>query len=193
MWIYICSNRRIVPLLAGETLEGGGCCGSCWEGKCMTWRDLDSFLGKTSLCWNAIPAMGLISMENCLWKWLCKLHVKAVTVLTPVGLDVQHSADPVQQPWVQPRSCLPDTAQQFGHCHTCRKLWELSLGSQTSSPPALDGCTGQHWHRGVLGWLWGLCCGADPPSTVCADVVLRWGWRGCVHVLQAWVVSVAES
>lgn len=48
----------------------------------------------------------------------------------------------------------------------CRKVWELSLGSQTSSPPALDCCTG----LGCFGVAEGLCCRADPPSLVCADV-----------------------
>lgn len=66
------------------------------------------------------------------------------------------------------------------HCHACRKGWELSLGSQTSSPPALDWCTGlgQHWY----GVFWGGCGGSAAGLTLPAWFVLmwpvlRWGWR----------------
>lgn len=59
-------------------------------------------------------------------------------------------------------------------CQVSLSCLQEGLGAEPGLSDIITTCSGlMHgpalaW--GVLGWLWGLCCGADPPSVVCADV-----------------------
>lgn len=103
-----------------------------------------------------------------------------MTVLTPVGLAVtEHGAVTVQQP----HGCSLGAGDRLLLTHVSGLGWEVSLsclqeglGAEPELSDIITTCSGlMHWIgpalvRGVLGWLWGLCCRADPPCMVCADV-----------------------
>lgn len=90
----------------------------------------------------------------------------------------EHDADTMQQP----RGCSLGARDRVLLTHLSGLGWEVSLsclqeglGAEPGLSDIITTCSGlMHGPalaRGVLGWLRGLCSGADSPSVVCADVV----------------------
>lgn len=101
---FTSAAQKDVPLLAGETLEGGGCrsrsSARLWDGKCMTWRDLDSFLGKNLLVLKCHPSHDVDFNGELLVKVACKLYLKPRDSADPGGFGsvTEHGAETLQQP-----------------------------------------------------------------------------------------------
>lgn len=181
MWIYICSTEGCAPLGWGDL--GGRWL--LWELiQCMPLggqvHDLESFkqlFGKNLLVLKCHPSHDVDFNGELPVKVACKLHLKARDRADPSGFCcvTEHGADTVQQP----RGCSLGAGDRVLLTHLS------GLGTVTPAGRSGSWAWALRLHQHLLwvdaqasigtGWLWGLCCGADPPppSMVCADVGLR--------------------